>query len=361
MLTRLLPSAITSTLGLPQVPEDWGNARVLGFVRFMWSHWHQQGPSTGGQGNTRGPAPPTAVAAAGKTAFAALSESDDARAQFQQQQVLQISELPIIDPDTTILVRSQSGRNLQIPSWGERLREAEQENIGTESWSSETDSFDRSSYTESSTSSINLVSAAKKDSRNKNLLWLRGHFQALHDVGNMVFNNADLWQLHQHFFSPAYDPSDSSTPDSDSAAKEDDRLAEQHKVASNPPSPSQVGGMGRGISFQQLQCAVEAAAREANACRPNKRVSGEGNCDAAPSAKRARNLKPRIAYYPRIREKLESLGTKPSTQTLSLLRQLKYIESMMLQGKNVYVESQGAKESDFPNASDVEMVLLDLL
>lgn len=332
----------------------------------MWSHWHQQNPSAGDRSDARGPAPPTIVAAAGKKAFASLSESDEAQVQFQQQQVLQISELPIIDPDTTILVRSKSGQNLQIPTWGDGLEEVERENFSSESWSSETDSFDRSSYSESSKGSLNnLPSAAKKERRNKNLLWLRGHFQALHEVGNMVFNNADLWQLHQHFFSPAYDPSDSLTPDSGTLVKEEERLAEEHKSVSTPSSPSSAshgGGMGREISFQKLQTAVEAALGEDDANRPKKRLSGDMINEPAPCAKRARNLKPRIAYYPRIREKLESLGTKPSTQTLSLLRQLKYIESMMLQVKTIYVENEEEeKGGDFPNASDVEMVLLDLL
>jgi hypothetical protein len=61
------------------------------------------------------------------------------------------------------------------------------------------------------------------------------------------------------------------------------------------------------------------------------------------------------------KEKLESLGTKPSVQTLSLLRQLKYIESVMLQGKNVYTDDQDDVDQDWPRASDVEMILLDLL
>ena len=58
-------------------------------------------------------------------------------------------------------------------------------------------------------------------------------------------------------------------------------------------------------------------------------------------------------------QKLESLGTKPSAQTLSLLRQLKYIESVMLHGRNVYVDEP--TENTEPDASDVEMILLDLL
>ena len=61
---------------------------------------------------------------------------------------------------------------------------------------------------------------------------------------------------------------------------------------------------------------------------------------------------------------MESLGTKPSTQTLSLLRQLKYIESVMLQGKNVYGDKKKKeedKQNSFPGTADVEMILLDLL
>jgi hypothetical protein len=42
------------------------------------------------------------------------------------------------------------------------------------------------------------------------------------------------------------------------------------------------------------------------------------------------------------------------------LRQLKYIESVMLQGKNIYTDDEEREEED-PNAFDVEMVLLDLL
>ncbi len=98
-----------------------------------------------------------------------------------------------------------------------------------------------------------------------------------------------------------------------------------------------------------------------DASRQNKRGSrDEALKDDEPCAKRAKNLKPRIAYFPRIREKLESLGTKPSVQTHSLLRQLKYIENVMLQGKNIYTDEQ-EEEEEGPNASDVETVLLDLL
>ena len=46
--------------------------------------------------------------------------------------------------------------------------------------------------------------------------------------------------------------------------------------------------------------------------------------------------------------------------TLSLLRQLKYTESIMFADRNPYAD-KSTWDSDAPTHSDVEMVLLDLL
>lgn len=57
---------------------------------------------------------------------------------------------------------------------------------------------------------------------------------------------------------------------------------------------------------------------------------------------------------------MQSLGTRPMEQSLSLLRQLKYTENIMFAGKDPYTEvSESA--TDEPKHADVEMVLLDLL
>ena len=56
---------------------------------------------------------------------------------------------------------------------------------------------------------------------------------------------------------------------------------------------------------------------------------------------------------------LQSLGTKPIEQTLSLLRQLKYTEAALLAGKNLYVDDIGLDL--YPSYPDVEMILLDIL
>jgi hypothetical protein len=267
-----------------------------------------------------------------------------------------------------------SGQNLQIPSWDDALKSIHDNPLFDGDWSSETDSLDRTSYTDSSHGSLNNIQIVNPERRNKNLLWLRQHYQSLNEVGALVFNNADLWQLHQYFFSPVYNSSDdgdaSVKDDLDTSDKEESEpLSPPSDSASEttdapPPTPiisSKRSNLGRAISFQTLGAAVAAAAVGINSSGPNKRRSIEETpTGQEPCAKRAKNLKPRIAYYPRIHEQLESLGTKPSAQTLSLLRQLKYVESIMLKGENcIYTEQEEANEG--PNSTDVEMILLDLL
>jgi hypothetical protein len=359
------------TLGIPQLPEDWGNDRVLSFVRYMWAHWTAtKSVELGNAMPTKGPAPPSMVAAAAKKAFGSLSHSDEAKILFQNEHHSQADDdNPIVAPDTTILVRSNSGRNLQMPCWDNQVEIATPEPdlaYNQESWESDTDSFDRSSYTCSSESLHNVLAPPPVDHerRNKNLGWLRSHLQSLNEVANLASNNADLWQLHQYFFSPAYTAEDDldnyPSEDHDDGSEKDGSCGSN--ASPKTPAPSEVGEseVGRAISFKTLGKAVAKAANEV--IRPKKRGSLEEELKyhQQPCAKRPKQLKPRIAYYPRVRERLESLGTKPSAQTLCLLRQLKYVESVMLRGKNVYAQRE-KDEDESPNTTDVEMVLLDLL
>jgi len=340
----------------------------------MWSHWTsaQAFDSNNNNNTVRGPAPPSMVAAAAKKAFGSLSHSDEAKIHFQNEHHSQADEdNPIIAPETAILVRSNSGQNLQIPTWSSQIETATPDPevaYSQESWDSDTDSFDRSSYTCSSESLQNVsVSAATVDPerRNKNLGWLRSHLQSLNEVGNLAFNNADLWQLHQYFFSPAYTAEDDleNDPSEDHDEEGEGSKKSAAETAPAPPTPSPCEGdkpgIGRAISYKKLEKAV-ADAVDAKRSKKRGSLDEELKYHEEPCAKRPKQLKPRIAYYPRVREKLESLGTKPSAQTLCLLRQLKYVESVMLQGQNIY-SRRDQEERGCPDTSDVEMVLLDLL
>lgn len=292
----------------------------------MWIHSHGQDPA---HASSRGPAPPSAVAASGKKAFAALSASDASKMQFQQEHAASHAEdSPIVAPDTAILVRSESGQNLQIPIWGDDLEDED-------SWS-DSESFDRSSVSESNHAGTlrNSVATANPERRNKNLQWLRSHFQSLTEIGNLVFNNADLWQLHQYFFSPAYTISDDADSDQPSESVDTNDGAEsQAKGATIPSSPA-----SSPASFQQREkilsngcVSSELASESADSGterdtnpknRSNKRGSlEEALKDAEPCAKRAKNFKPRIAYFPRIRVSftaIDNLSFALSTLTFFL-------------------------------------------
>jgi hypothetical protein len=57
--------------------------------------------------------------------------------------------------------------------------------------------------------------------------------------------------------------------------------------------------------------------------------------------------------------KIQSLGTRPMEETLSLLRQLKYTENVLFAGRDPY--SEFSETSGEHNHSDIDMILLDLL
>jgi len=366
------------TLGLPQLPEEWGNDRVLSFVRFMWTHWRATKtvePTKEideAKDMSRGPAPPSMVAASAKRAFGSLSKSEESRIAFQKELQNQIDDNPIVAPDTTILVRSTSGKNLQIPSSDKQPEEVPptpEAEPTQDSWSSEMESLDQSSYTGSSMSSkTNATAGECERRRQRNLSWLRSHLQTLNDIGNLSYDDADLWQLHQYFFSPAYNAEDimednaesemiESTNNQDSCALKGETQV-GHTTAPLIPSQSESekANISRATSFRSLGNVNVEVADPVQ--RPNKRSSlGEELKFDQGSAKRAKNSRKRIAFYPRVKERLES---KSSINKLCLLRQLKYIENVMLEGKNVY-SLRDQEGDDFPNTTDVETVLLDLL
>jgi len=87
--------------------------------------------------------------------------------------------------------------------------------------------------------------------------------------------------------------------------------------------------------------------------------------ESFPSTKRARNDKPRIDYYPRIKSKLEYMRAKGSSlhpNALVLMRQLKYVEDILCKNININDDAPVEADHDVTNtAADVEMILLDLL
>jgi hypothetical protein len=114
----------------------------------------------------------------------------------------------MIPVDDTIIERTTSG-GLHKPDWHDALAGASDSQLLNEA-SSKSNSLDESPQDSGTDSSVSVAGPLDPERRNKNLQWLRLHFQALNEVGNLVFNNADLWELHQYFFSPVYSAAEES-------------------------------------------------------------------------------------------------------------------------------------------------------
>lgn len=325
---------------MPQLPEAWTNEKVLAFVRLMWRNWgKKRGPSNNeGAGNdeeeeVKGPAPPAAVAAAAKIALASLGSNPEAELYVEPRNLESYNDeetnesAPLMPSNAAIIERTFSGR-WQVPNVSDVGGE---QNGFLEAWTEST-AFGRPATVNYQVSggACHETPLDNPEQRNRNLRWLRTHFRPLIDVGQLPFNNADMWQLHQYYFSPPYfadtADNDAKPPAVDAEEKKlgvmgdaspppCKKKSSKDKVVAPPSTPVSMNSqkqsnLGRAISFQALNSAV-AAANLTNGTH-KRRGTGEGSSEggpedalltkeAEPSAKRTKSLKPRIAYYPRIR------------------------------------------------------------
>lgn len=390
--------AITVTLGMPQVLENWTNDQALRFICIMWEHARSQVPHTLSspqlQGKPKsapaaremqpapedlGPAPPATVVQVARKALAIIGDTSGGTLQTEPHE-REISESsPFVPANATLLERSQSGtvRVPPIVTTSDTLNPSEVVELWTEPGSEK----------KSGQPHLGAISGTVADPvrRQRNLQWLRSHYRSLNEVAKLPFNNADLWQLHQYFFSPVgseeerREATDSPLTASSSDEHPEEKFTLQMMKKAPPrhsrtpqPSPcptdaSKKSQLGRTVSFQMLGEAAVAAGvtnhkRQSWLMLEDEEKNDSSSDEHGPASKRAKNFKPRIAYYPRIRQKLETLGTKPSQdQTLSLLRLLKFVENVMFEDRNVYLDSDTIRDPDLPSTADVEMIILDLL
>jgi len=281
------------TLGIPRLPENWSNDQVLGFFRLMWQQWllkSRNGRKEEDSEEARGPAPPAAVAAAAKIALSALGTQPDQLFQTEPHEKPLAEQAPVEPASAALMERTSSG-TLSVPLF----TVSSEVGIG--------DFVDGESKVAAMTnrSATPIMSTVRSplenpERRNRNLQWLRLHFRALSDVGRLPFHNADLWQLHQYYFSPpSFQSADEEgSPSSDGPAR------------APPPTPCLESRSSMNIecavAFQSLLGEALLAAGAVSSEHSHKRSSmdTQEKDDDGPVAKKAKNLKPRIAYYPRI-------------------------------------------------------------
>jgi hypothetical protein len=328
----------------------------------------------------RGPAPPAAVAAAAKIALAGLGKSPE-KLFHRDSHERTICEVSPVDPArTSLMERSDSGLFV-LPKFQKELMGDIDEWI---------DHATKRTVFEAERGRIQVRGPLEDpERRNRNLQWLRTRFRSLNEVGRLPFNNADLWQLHQYYFSPpSRSESDKPFAESDwdsnvSSLERKSELYSKHaspehvngspertdQARAPPPTPcvatlkSPCTNMGRAVSFQALGDAFVASGIMSRDDNMHKRRSDIIDSDEdGPATKRARSWNmPRIGFYPRVMAKIQSLGTKPMEQSLGLLRQLKYTENVLYAGVDPYSDEMDHPDESQPSHADVEMILLDLL
>lgn len=280
------------TLGMPRLPETWSNEQVLGFVRLMWQQWIFKS----GRGNpqdvnsvAKGPAPPAAVAAAAKIAFTALGTNPE-QIFFSEEYSRPVAEASPIDPASSSLMERTNSGTLRSPALAESPEGAVHE------WFE----GDKQSHPGQSGHTSALIRSPLEDpeKRNRNLQWLRLHFRSLSQIGRLPFNHADLWQLHQYYFSPPIANTDDEAGDDNS----EDTGNQQRSKSASPPTNPEDGKMGRSISFRSLDDAnaLTGTVPDHALHGLHKRSHDDMEESQEPATKKAKSLKPRVAFYPRI-------------------------------------------------------------
>ena len=272
--------------------------------------------TNGDADDKKGPAAPATVVRAAKQGLILIGNDLDSSLHTEPYERGISETSPVAPANATMLERTQSG-TIRVPPLVE-LNRGLVRDISVPSVSS---------LSERQTTQVHAAGIPLDPMRkNRNLEWLRAHFRSLNEVSHLPFNSADLWQLHQYFFSPILPPvdglSDSAlTSDCLSASDAFSSVEEEVPVTSfkhrasikysrtpqSSPMPmdaSRRSGLDRNISFQVLDEAVLSAGSSMNLDSVHKRrptQSDEENEESEHASKRARNFKPRIAYYPRIR------------------------------------------------------------
>jgi hypothetical protein len=277
---------IAMTLGMPWLPEIWTNDQVLSFFRFMWQKWLQKSSNNDIQ---RGPAPPAAVAAASKIAFSSLGPNAVNMLRTEDHRKPIREGAPVEPASSAFLERTDSG-TISVP---------------VSSVSVEMDIAESAMNESTSTSAANIVSVSSQHDTNRSLLedperrnfnvrWLRHHFRYLSDVGRLPFHNADLWQLHQYYFSPPAQTSGASSSES----KDPSENVNTTIVTSNDTHNLSPENSALYQTFADAFSGVHEDILSHGMKRTSPLDSNPG--ESGPVYKKAKNVKKRIEYYPRI-------------------------------------------------------------
>jgi hypothetical protein len=320
-------SAISVTLGLPGALEHWTNEQVLKFIRLMWDRKRCEtgdrtnsfsstgaSVSSGGTGVDKsspaeskvGPSDPATVVAAAKAAFASLGDDGGALLLTEEPQRAISETSPMVCSDAVMLEKTLSG-SVIVPC----LDDSDEDIPETITPNSPLHPTLKSASTEL------LCTANGKNcpespidpvTKKRNMDWLRQHYRSLNEIIQLPYAYADLMQLHRYFFSLDSDDDNNSNSEGKSPqcgiAMRPGVTPFSSPTVSSPQIKQALAGLQRKPSFRGLQDLVESQKQPqiyVGSENSSKRRSVPGVQPMQPAPKRARNDKPRIDYFPRIK------------------------------------------------------------
>jgi len=424
------------SLGLPPALEHWTNEQVLKFIHLMWERMQQDQqqytvekdidplrllPSVPGVGGnpklSSGPLDPATVVAVAKRAYASLGNDGNIILARQPGRPREPSFESPLSEDAIMLEATTDSTENSTP--GQPTQEA---------LSADPASMDvgESSFVPSPGLKISVdvanahVSGQRtpppspnlpfSDRRKRIVEWLCHNIQHLNELSQLPFNSAELWRLHQHFFTPSIQdhggvasgtasPCPNSVDGNCHSAEGSSIFSHAHSVSASTtqssdgliatvpvsepslqPHATATRYMGtlpmlkRKVSYRFLNEAVVMAAQTAggraearssdniiNGTSVSKMIEDASGQSMQPKSKRARRNRTRISFVPRVKAKLDSYLDACHQKALVLMRQLQFVEQALIGGIIYPLEPGVFKHLSGSLASDAEMILIDMM
>ena len=267
-----------------------------------------------------GPSDPATVVAAAKAAFASLGDDGGALLLTEEPQRAISETSPMVCSDAVMLEMTPSG-SVIIPCLDDSDEETPETFVPhTPLHVSIKDSSKEQLFTSNKRDCPEspIDPATKK----RNMDWLRQHYRSLNEIIQLPYAYPDLMQLHRYFFSLDSDDDNISTHDGKPPQSGIVIRPDVTPFSSSSPHPtSQIkqthAGLQRKQSFRGLQDLME---NKNNALQQpqiyvgsentSKRRPMSGTQPMQPAPKRARNDKPRIDYFPRIKVRSHRINSR---------------------------------------------------
>jgi len=405
---------VVVTLGFPSALEFWSNSQILNFLHNMWYH-HRKTSSPNGFSNgdealseeekmtdplnflgdnvamRSAPLEATIVIDVAKKAFAALEFDGLDLYSGHDENLNELSYgSPIVSDG--ILVEAYSQPHLHEAAATKTTKAVRKSTTGTP--------IRVGSFVASPESHTQTLPDPLRKTRI--VEWLHANTKHLNEIAEKPFNSAELWKLHQHYFTPVVNESGgeviapssnpnfvgvgltaSSVPEvsrtsssfdpGDSLGDEANRVLVSGSHPTMKSASNQLGSLPllkRKVSYHSLADAARSEFRSAAHVSTTQSISliiegGPGVHSMPPKTKRARRNRSRISFLPRIKKKLDSSLDFCHEKALTTMRQLYYVEQAILNGEVNPIlpslETQPQIHLCGDLADDAETIIVDML